>query len=253
MDGIEKLRRGARPVIFETGLTEAPYSTAGTAVLVGYKRALYVVTARHVVNTHPIERLVVFPADGSQMPLRFSEWWDVADADDRSDIDDLLILRADLSVIRPEDRRNSHLLHLTPPDAAAWYEDRHSSRFFLFGYALEGCEVDYGKQHIHTGQFLLPARYVGHSAAAPCHELQVENPVKLNDFNGLSGSPVMALPIALGTATVPSFAGLTLRGGAEASRIHFLPAEVIMAALKQAGAQATHNHVLQRSAASRRR
>lgn len=222
-------------------------------MLVGYKRSLYVVTARHLVQSHPIERLVVFPADGSRKPLRFSQWWNVADADDRSDIDDLLILRADISAIQPEDRRNAHLLHLTPPDAAAWHEDRHTSRFFLFGYALEGSEVDYAQQRIHTGQFLLPANYVGPSAALPCHELKVENPLKLNDFNGLSGSPVMALPIALGTGSVPRFAGLAVRGGAEALKIHFLPAEVIMAALKQAEAQPTPNHVLQRTAASGRR
>jgi hypothetical protein len=207
---------------------------------VGFGRGLYIVTARHVVGASPIERLLVFPADRSRTPLRFSEWWNLADDPNYPDLSDLLLIRAEIGAIPRKDRRRSHLLNLIPRKCSAWFEHRHSSKFFLFGYPRDHNWVDYEEQEIKTNQFLLPAQYRGDSISPGCHELAVENPLGLRDFSGLSGSPVCSLPFSIGAPASPHFCGIAVRGGVESGQVHFVPASVILSALKDAEDTAQH-------------
>jgi len=231
---LDHLRQCARPVVFETGIPDAPFSIAGTAFLVGFHRTFFVLTARHVVGDWPVQRLMVFPSDRSKQGLRLSEWWHVKDDENEPDSSDILLVRAEVRDIPKSIRRSSHLLHLTPPNVTEWFEDRHNSTFFIFGYPTAVNEADYARAQIKTQQFFLHGTYIGPSVAHGCHEVRLQNPLALADFNGLSGSPVFSLRSEIAIPRQPTFCGMALRGSASSGRIHFLEASIILLALQEA-------------------
>ena len=234
MLGLDHLRQCARPMVFETGIRSAAFSIAGTAFLVGFHRALFVITARHVVRDWPVHKLVVYPSDRSRNGLRLSDWWHVEDDENEPDSSDLFLVCAELTNVPKSIRKSSHLLHLTPPHVSDWFKDRHSATFFTFGYPKVVNEADYAKSQIKTQQFFLRGTYVGPSVSGGCHELLLRNPLDLPDFNGLSGSPVFCLRNEVAAPTQPTFCGMALRGTSSSGRMHFLEASVILLALQEA-------------------
>jgi len=231
---LNHLRQCSRPVVFETGIPGAPYSIAGTAFLVAFHRTLFVITARHVVHDHPVNRLRIFPSDRSIEGLRLSDWWHIEDPKNDPDSSDILLIRADLTNVPKSIRKSNHLLHLTHPSVSEWFDDRYISRFFLFGYPSATNEADYAHSKLKLQQFFLPGRYVGPSIAHNCHELLIENPLNLNDFNGLSGSPVFCLRNEIAISRQPTFCGMAIRGTASSQRAHFIEASTILLALQEA-------------------
>ncbi len=212
----DHLRGCAHPVVFETGIAEAPFSVAGTAFVVGFESLLYVLTARHVVRDWSKEQIaIIMSAAGERLALRTR--WEIrfhtedAPSDENDDDSDLLIYRADLEGISPETRRSNHLLHLTPPNASSWFETRDESLFFLFGYPTHANGPDYEQSKVVKNQYLLHGQYVGPSITDGCFEIQVKNPLNLSTFAGLSGSPVFSLRTS-GEPIQPTFCGMALRG-----------------------------------------
>lgn len=227
-------------MVFETGISEAPFSVAGTAFVVGFYKSLYVLTARHVVRDWPKEQLaIIMSAAGERLPLRMR--WEIrvysdeGDCDENGDESDLLIYKADLSGVSEETRRSSYLLDLTPPNAVDWYDDRHESIFFLFGYPKFANGPDYEQSQVDMNQYLLQGSFVGPSVTDSCFEIGVENPLNLSTFDGMSGSPVFSLH-AVGGPTQPTFCGMALRGTSQSNRVHFLGSQTIIAALGAARA-----------------
>lgn len=226
-------RQCARPVIFETGSVDVPYSISGTAFLVGYRQRLFAVTARHVVGRQPIDNVLIFPSDRARKPLSVVQWWQLPEDPNDPDRVDLLVMEADIRRISGNDRRTSHAFEIEslPTD---WFGARFSSTFFVLGYPTEHNEVDYDALNINTKQYLLKGTYRGVTTTADCHEVSVENPLGLATFNGLSGSPVWCLPAGLGVRMAPVFCGVAIRGTASSKIIRFLSSFVIRSMLAEA-------------------
>lgn len=237
MDVVDKLRQCVRPVIFLTGMSDAPYSTAGTSFLVGFGHSVFIVTAKHVLQNYPPEKLIVYPSNKSKRHIRIMNWWDVHKDISVPDYSDIIVLKADLAPMSKKDRINGRLLLLSPSNSTEWFDSRFTASYFLCGHPHEINEVDYDATQINTGQVLLPAKFVGPSKSAGCYTLRVENPLNFSSFNGLSGSPVFcyqnAFPLSLTPSANPKFCGMVLRGGAEAGIIHFLAADVIVNVLQE--------------------
>jgi hypothetical protein len=229
----KRLRGCARPVAFETGIPETPFSVAGTAFVVGLRGALYVLTARHVVLEWPKERLAIIlqSPTGERLPLRMR--WELQVHNDDLDASDLLIFRTDLEGISKQTRQSNQLLDLTPP-VAEWFETRDSAMFFLFGYPKTANGADYERFQIDSNQYLLHGSYVGPSPSDECFEIRVRNPLGLQTFDGMSGSPVFSLNATIGVGAQPIFCGMALRGTATSQRVHFLGSRTILAALDAA-------------------
>lgn len=234
MDTLDSIRGCVRPVIFETGSDDAPCSTAGTAFLVGFRQSLFVLTAAHVVRYCPVESVLVFPSDNSTHPLRYLNWWFVEENPEAPDTSDLLIIRADKESIPTEERKAVQLLNLNDTRNVSWFEERQDSQFFLCGFPVLHNEVDYSTLEIKTQQYFLEAVYVGPSPFNGCHELSVKNPLKLQHFSGLSGSPVFSHRFSDNSGTPARFCGMALRGTAESTRIHFLEVEALISILSDA-------------------
>jgi hypothetical protein len=238
MDAIDKIRHCVRPVIFLTGIPATPYSTAGTAFLVGFGHSVLIITAKHVLQNYPPEKLIVYPSNKSKKHIRIIDWWDVHKDSSAPDYSDIIVLKADMDSMPKKDRVDGQLLFLSPSSSTEWFDSRFTASYFLCGHPHEINEVDYDATQINTGQVLLPAKFVGPSKSAGCYALRTENPLNISSFNGLSGSPVFcyqnAFPLSLAPTTSPKFCGMVLRGGAEAGIVHFLSADVIVNVLQEA-------------------
>lgn len=233
---IEHLRFSSRPVMYRTGVTEAPVSIAGTAFLVGFGRHIYLLTAAHVVKgMEAVRSLFVFPSDDAKEPLRFTRWWPVEALEGEEldhDASDISAIRIDLARVAPPDRKKSHVINLNARNP--WFEMRHSSVFFLCGYPKIANSVDYIRREVSTAQFFIAGEYVRRDQHSRfMHELRIQtNPHDLVDFDGLSGSPVFSVS-HLSTDPGPKFCGMALRGSAKWNIVHFLEAEAILSTLEE--------------------
>lgn len=228
---LDRLRQCSRPVIFETGIEDAPYSTAGTAFLAGFGRSIFVITAAHVAADCSI---MVFPSDSVTYPLLFSHSFSVERDHEETDVSDILIERVDNDSIRQARESDGQLINLNNPAATDWLNERYASQFFLCGYPSEHNEVDYFRSEINTQQFFLEGTYSGQSVSYGCHELTINNPLNLTNFSGLSGSPVFSRKFENGVDTPIRFCGMALRGTAQSRRIHFLGADILSSTLNDA-------------------
>jgi hypothetical protein len=234
MSDFEHLRQCAKPIVFETGVIEAPFSVAGTGFVVGFRDALFVLTARHVVSDWPKEGIaIIMSSEGERLPLRARWEIKIENEEEKDDSSDLIIFRADLAGISALTRRSNHLLHLTPPGVTEWFDDRFSSTFFLFGYPVAVNEADYENSRVIQNQCFIHGSFVGPSISFGCYELSVKNPLTFKTFDGFSGSPIFSLCTNNRGSTQPTFCGMALRGTVGSGSVHFLGSETIVAALEE--------------------
>jgi hypothetical protein len=232
---LKRLRYCARAMVFETGESEFPFAVAGTAFAVAFRNELLVLTARHVVGECPTNQLRLIVADEGDC-VTLTDRWDIRVEDEEEDGDhnDLLIFRADIRNVSPEARQKNQVINLTPPDISDWYETRNEAMFFLFGYPKSANCADYELSKVISNQYLLHGAFVGDSLSFGCYELAMQNPLKLPEFDGLSGSPVFSLFTGKASGAQPTFCGLAIRGTASSGRVHFLGSQTIVAALDEA-------------------
>ncbi len=242
---LETLRACARPVIFETGIPEAPFSTTGTGFIVAYQKSLFVVTARHVVGDYPVSKLLVFPWDRAKQPIRFTNWTfvEVTQGDESDEhASDILIVHAEGQSLSRNDARKSQTLIFHQPKAEDWFRDRFTSKFFLCGYPSIKSSVDYFRVEINTVQMFFSGSYARPTPySGLCHELDIENPLSLENYTGLSGSPVFCVE---GFGSKVRFCGMALRGTVKSGRIHFVEADVILDALHRAQQRVSNEAII---------
>jgi hypothetical protein len=235
-NAIQRLRMIARPVAFATGLPKYPVSVAGSAFLVGYRQGIFVLTAKHVIAGCPVSRVLVFPCEGSNTPMPFPESWHIEDSENDSDRSDLMLMRIELSGLAPKDRARARVVDLNRQSIFDWWEARFNSTFFIFGYPALFNRVNYDTSHLESAQVFLRGNYAEPGIVDGCHQALFANPHGLDDFNGLSGSPVFCTLNQMPgkpEASPTFFCGIAIRGGASSGLIHFLGTEVIRDALDE--------------------
>lgn len=231
-DAVTRLRLCAKPVMFETGIDDAPYAGIGTCFLVSLQGHLFLVTAKHVVDGNSLDQLVVFPNDETDVSIPFSEAFSIANRDPTDpDYSDLVLARIHLSNLKLADRSRLHTIDLEKA-SDSWRTAPSDHRFVFFGYPSESREIDYNGYRIVTSQRFLVARLAGASPASYCYELDVEDFNGVEDMNGLSGSPVFSWPRRIASHFHPSFCGMVLRGTRESGKVHFLDAALLRKALE---------------------
>jgi hypothetical protein len=239
---LKRLRYCARAMVFETGETEYPFAVAGTAVIVAFRGELLVLTARHVVGKWPTHQLRLIVADAGDC-VTLTDRWEIRmeGEEEDSDQNDLLIFRADIRNVSPEARKENHVINLTPPELSDWYETRENAMFFMFGYPKSATGPDYELSKVISNQYLLHGAFIGDSLSFGCYELAVQNPLRLAEFDGLSGSPIFSLFKGKESGAQPIFCGIAIRGSASSGRVHFLGSQTVYAALDEAFALAPNN------------
>jgi hypothetical protein len=234
-DPLRNLMACVRPVVFETSIPDAPYSTAGTCFVVGYEQSVYAITAKHVVAGMPLNMLHVFPTDDADCSFDLSRGF-VPDPGYVSDeCIDLVLLRIESTKVAEQIRRKSRLIRMTA-ESCDWQPTRDVATFMLLGYPNDKCFVDYEEQTIHTGQVLLRGAYSGPSDDGHAHRITVENPLNLPSFSGFSGGPVFSLAQRLAMPSNLTVCGVALAGTSESLTCHFLDSAVLLRALAAANA-----------------
>ena len=135
-------------LVFETGVEDAPYSTAGTAFLVGYERRAFMVTARHCLRPESLTPICIFPTDLSRrlIPLRDVFFLPEHKVDDN--FADFAIIEIDLPELDRETREASVINFALALDD--WHTPRIESRFVVLGYPIEHVFVDYERELVST-------------------------------------------------------------------------------------------------------
>lgn len=226
---ISLIRATARPLMFRTGVQEAPITTWGTCFLVGYKTRFFVLTAAHLIGDAHSGSVLISPSDGSTDWLPLSNGYRLIghSEEDPSDYDVIAyeVFRKDLP---SRVMSKSRILLLESSDVLNWKPTSYVSQFFLFGFPRERSEVDYEAGNVINTQILLAGRYLGMTDMQhTVHGLEVANPLRLSTFAGFSGSPVLSLETRVGARAAVRFCGVAVSGTVESARVHFVESEVI--------------------------
>lgn len=236
---MNSFEEACRPVIFEQEHAEYHYWGKGSSFLIANSRAYYWVTASHVLSNMggSAQSVRIFPSDHSRISLPFNEQYTITKglADDE-DYKDVFVLRIDL-----EEFAGSGDAPLVAQDIeqGIWLAEDLTlgSELWIIGYPSESNFVDYDAQKIRNTRSVLRAIYQGPSILDHCHELMVESTVRLQSYDGLSGSPVfhMKSKVTNGeTLLYPLLVGMLLRGTASSSTAHFVSSNVIVNLIVQA-------------------
>jgi hypothetical protein len=229
-EALNRLAPSVQPLVFETGILDAPYSTAGTTFLVGYKRRAFVFAARHSLRPDALYPLCVFPSDTSQRLLPLKDVFFVPREHVEEDFADFAVIEIDLTKIVDFELGQARLIDLQFV-SGDWLSCRDTSDFVVLGFPEEHSVADYDQETLTTERVALRGRYFGPSALSYLHELEVLDTLSLATFSGFSGAPVFAWTERPGLPAQTALCGMALRGTPSSRRIHFLDRSVLLDAL----------------------
>lgn len=228
---IDRIASSVQPLVFETGVEEARYSsTRGTLFMVGYEGRSYVLTARHALQPDNLTPICVFASDTSHKLMPLGTVFYVPLSPDGEDFEDLAVISIDTKRITHPDVAGARLINLDI-SCGEWKEYGHKAQLFAIGYPEERSLLDYETTDFRTDRITLFGCYDGPSILKYHHRLSVTDTLSLETFSGLSGAPVFAwieLPTQRPTAV---FCGMVTRGTPQSKLIHFLDRDVLLDAL----------------------
>ena len=222
----------ARPVIFEHADEAFPYWGKGSSMLLADSKHYYWVTAAHVLKNMrgTVDALRIFPSDESRISLPFDEQYTIKpDRSDDDDYRDIFVLRInsaafDASGDSPLTAQDVQHGLLPAEDLAV------GSVLWIIGYPAERNQIDYEMARIKNSRAVIRAIYLGPNSADHCHAAKISTSIRLESFDGLSGSPVFYLqPAKHGEEEVliARLVGMLIRGTASSELVHFISAKVI--------------------------
>lgn len=213
----DRLHSCAHPLVFETGIDDAPYSIFGTCFLAGFRGHTFVVATRHSMQPDANFPVCVGSPSGRLLPLK--HLFSVPIEKVPEDYADLVVLDVDIANLT-HDMGEASLLPLD--NAEDWHDFRETSRFFVFGFPLEHSLVDYEKNEIVEGFVEMEGRFRRDSSSPFLSEIEILDPPPLRSYSGFSGSPVMLLKQTIGAPAVPILCGIAVQGSAESKIIRFI-------------------------------
>jgi hypothetical protein len=229
---IDQLVRAVQPLVFETGVEEAPYSsTRGTVFLVRYEGCPYVIAARHALQPGNIVATCVFASETSNRLLPLKDVFFVPQDMNDEDFVDLAVIAIDKKrVVHPEVAQ-ARVIDVTLA-CSEWKGYVSESQFFIIGYPEEPSTFNYEDQEFVTNREVLYGSYDGPSELSYLHKLRIADTRSLKTFSGLSGAPVFAWVERKEQRPIPVLCGMVLRGTPESGLIHFLDRDILLDALK---------------------
>jgi hypothetical protein len=183
-----------------------------------------------------IESVRIHPSDGSRMSLPFNEKYLVNTDGEAEDFHDITVVRVDLT--RFDHSGDAPLITQDIEQGVLGAEHlKLSDELWIIGYPSESNHIDYDKGLIQNNRVVIRAVYNGESFADHCHRIKIESSIKLEDLDGLSGSPVfyMLQRVIDGQPVYfPMLVGMVLRGTASSGIVHFVNSSVITRIIKLA-------------------
>lgn len=228
-----------RPVLFEQDDEYAPYWGKGSSILIANSNHYYWVTAEHVIKSMggSSDSVRIFPCEASRISLPFNEQYKIENEhNENDDYKDLFVIRVDLD----EFIKNGDA-PITAQDIDVGVIPAESinkaARLQVIGYPAESRAVDYDDFKIKYKREIINAEYTGKSNENNCHTLKMSDSVQINDYDGLSGSPVFYMKETVKDGRIviyPLLTGLLLRGSAESRVCHFVSVNVLLNIIEKA-------------------
>lgn len=221
-----------RPVLFESVVPDFAYWGKGSSFLISNPNHFYWVTATHVLNNAgaSADAIRIFPSDNSRTSLPFNEKYAIhPDSGVEGDYKDVTILRIDLPSF---DRSGDAPLIAQDIERAVSGAENliGSEELWIIGYPAEQNLIDYDSRTIKTTRSTIRAEYVGGSFSNFCHTLRIRSSVKLDNLDGLSGSPIFHMKQERLNGELvhfPILVGMLLSGTASSGIAHFVSSSVI--------------------------
>lgn len=201
-------------------------------MLLANSRHYFWLTASHVLKNlgAAVEALRIFPSDDSRVSLPFNEKYTIkSGVVDDEDYRDILALRIDLTEFQafgdaPLTAQDVDLGLLPVENLGA------GAVLWIIGYPAERNAIDYEQGKIQNSRIVIRSVYQGASASEHCHVAKVSSSIRLESYDGLSGSPVFYLQSVTHNGQeylFPRVVGMLLRGTASSEIVHFVSAKVI--------------------------
>jgi len=216
----------AKPLIFENEDEEFSYSMQGTGFLARFNGRYFGITAKHCLRTrtHESVRFELDEKGEDFLPLKAVHLpKDNAVAD--WDFSDLAVFEVEPNLVESANLKGHHFLDIDyfigldcvlKPDAI----------LALRGYPSQFNWVDYERRVIHTQGFAVDGSYGGAAESRHCGIIKFPDLTKIDNLDGLSGSPVFQFEKNQGGFSY-LFAGVLIRGSKEAGRGTFIYASVV--------------------------
>lgn len=229
---LDRVSVSVQPLVFETGVDEAPYSARGTVFFVGYKKRAYAIAARHSVWPDNLGPLCLFPKDGSRriLPLKYAKYIPITVL--AEDFADLVLLEFDMERISPSKHGVANVINLDLP-LPDWHDHRNTAEFVVLGYPEEHSRIDYDAKNITSLRMALRGEYSSPSPTRNVHTIRLLETKGLSSFSGFSGGPVLSWVRRIGHRPQFTLCGMAIRGTPLSGLMHFIDLSVIKTALHE--------------------
>lgn len=229
---LQRLAASVQPVVFETGIPAAPYSTIGTAFYVGSVGRAFAVMARHTLRPDSLHPVCLFPADGSRRLLPLTNVFYVPAEVEGDGTLDLAIVEIDMDVAMSDGELGQALLldmNLAVPESRP---PLPRSTLVVIGYPAQLSSIDYDAEEIRNERIALSGRYAGVTSTHYVHKMMIVGDHHLDSFSGLSGGPVFGWHEGDGNQGRVFLCGMAIQGTVVSGLVHFLDAETIDQAIR---------------------
>lgn len=228
---MQRLAASVQPVVFETGVPAAPYSTIGTAFYVGCGGRAFAVMARHTLRPDSLHPLCLFPTGGSHRLLPLTNVFYVPAEHEGDESVDLAIVEIDMPVAMADGELGQAVLLDMNLAVPSQRPPLSKSSLVVIGYPAELSSVDYEAEELRNERFALRGRYVEATMTHHVHELRVVDEHRLDSFSGLSGAPVFAWHQSDERTGRVFLCGMAIQGTVCSGLIRFLDAQIIVQAI----------------------
>ncbi|MBU4289393.1 MAG: serine protease [Proteobacteria bacterium] len=209
------------------------YWGKGSSFLIANAHNYYWVTASHVLFNMGgcVDNLRIFPSDNSKISVPFNEQYTVnKGSTDEEEYKDVFMLRIDLNQF---DNSGDSPMAAQDINQGVLHAERlkPNDELWIIGYPAERNIIDYESCEIKNTRTIIRGLYKGESISEHCHELIIDSSIKLETYDGLSGSPVFHIKQLNRNGQVvliPMFVGMLLRGTASSRIAHFVSSNVIV-------------------------
>jgi hypothetical protein len=225
---VQDFIHSAKPLMFENGDPDFPYSMQGTCFLAKVAQRAYAITAAHCLVGRTLEsvRIRMHPGVLQFMrlnPLRCPIHWD-------GDREDLAIFEIQRDSFSPKDFLSRNFLSLEQLRFEPFVLDE-ASILAAAGYPSELNTITYESYSIMTQANSFDGRYCGPGEESGCSKIRINSLGSLSDMDGLSGSPVLRFTPLGESRYRPHFAGILTRGTSQSGLGRFINAPYVYAAL----------------------
>ena len=198
-----------------------PVSFSGSAFVVRYRGRLFVVTAAHVLKGFALNQIRVHYRPDSPTFLPLLRPYNVL-GEDTEDTEqyDIMVLAVDDTQVVDSLFGEYKPCEVSPMDALVLMG--FDSSYAFRGFLTRLRNVDYENKKAEMASVTGDGAYLGRTARREVHQLRVKRASECMDLDGLSGSPIFQIRHQDGKYSSQSFAGMILRGTAEAGTIYFL-------------------------------